>query len=230
MIKLSNTAKLGARSWSLNALETCAGSIDKNGELVEACKSCYATRGNYRFKNVKEPRDHNRKDWKRSEWVDEFVALLASDKEFRWFDSGDVYSARLAEKIFEVMKLTPHVKHWIPSRMHKFEKYAPIFEKMKRLKNVSVRFSSDSISGEYSAKHGSTIVPDLVGPVKRSRAELLEKWRERNPSVSFCKAIDNQGKCGTCRDCWNPKIKVIAYFGHGRDMKKAQKRKMRNGN
>lgn len=50
-MKISNTSKLGVRSWSLQALETCPGAIE-NGELVDACKGCYATTGNYRFENV----------------------------------------------------------------------------------------------------------------------------------------------------------------------------------
>jgi L-asparaginase II len=43
-VKLSVTSKLdGIRSWSLQALETCPGSIASDGELVDACKGCYAT-------------------------------------------------------------------------------------------------------------------------------------------------------------------------------------------
>ena len=62
-VKLSVTSKLdGIRSWSLNALETCSGSVDASGELVDACKGCYATTGNYRFPNVRAPRDHNKID------------------------------------------------------------------------------------------------------------------------------------------------------------------------
>ena len=55
-MKLSVTTKLdGIKSWSLQALETCPGSIGVDGELVDACKGCYATTGNYRFANVKAP-------------------------------------------------------------------------------------------------------------------------------------------------------------------------------
>ena len=64
MIKLSKTSKLdGIMSWSLNALDTCQGSKQADGSLVDACKGCYATTGNYRFKNVKAPREFNKRDW-----------------------------------------------------------------------------------------------------------------------------------------------------------------------
>jgi hypothetical protein len=54
MLKLSVTSKLdGIRSWSLQALETCPGSVNADGSLVPACSGCYATTGNYNFANVK---------------------------------------------------------------------------------------------------------------------------------------------------------------------------------
>lgn len=98
-VKLSKTSKLdGILSWSLEAIETCPGSKGVDGQLVDACKGCYATAGNYRYPNVKAPRIHNREDWKRDEWVDDMVQALDSSRYFRWFDSGDMYDIRLAEK------------------------------------------------------------------------------------------------------------------------------------
>ena len=126
MIKLSKASKMPCRSWSLQALVTCPASKDANGELVAACAGCYATTGNYNFPNVKAPREHNKDDWKRSEWVDDMVQELDADRYFRWFDSGDVYDIRLAKKILEVMKRTPWVRHWLPTRMHKFDKFVPV--------------------------------------------------------------------------------------------------------
>jgi hypothetical protein len=122
MVKLSKASKMPGRSWSLQALDTCPASRKPDGSLVDACSGCYATKGNYRFKNVKAPREHNREDWKRSEWVDDMVSELDNDRYFRWFDSGDVYDVRLAYKILEVMKRTPWCNHWLPTRMHKFAK------------------------------------------------------------------------------------------------------------
>ncbi|MHA2047852.1 MAG: GP88 family protein [Candidatus Thorarchaeota archaeon] len=103
------------RSWSLQALTTCPGSKDTNGELVDACKGCYATTGNYRFPNVKAPREHNQEDWQRDSWVDDMVAELDNDRYFRWFDSGDMYHIKLAHKMLEVMQRTPWVKHLVLS-------------------------------------------------------------------------------------------------------------------
>ena len=206
-VKISVTSKLdGIRSWSLQALDTCPGSIESPGVLVDACKGCYATQGNYRFSNVKAPREFNRTDWTRLEWVDDMVSELANDEYFRWFDSGDMYSLALAEKICEVMKRTPWVKHWLPTRMHKFPKFQLVLREMQALPNVMVRPSSDSIVGEFiSGLHGSVIVPD-------SRV---------NPDmVTLCRAYEHDGKCNGCRACYDKSVPVIAYPAHGKTMSK----------
>ena len=160
-MKISKVGKLNSRSWSLEALETCPASKDSSGELVPACKGCYAVGGNYRFKNVKEARSHNKRDWKRSEWVADMVEELDSDRYFRWFDSGDMYSLGLAEKIYKICKATPWTRHWIPTRMHKFKKFRDVIDRLNALDNVVVRLSSDGINGEIieEAQYSSTIIP-----------------------------------------------------------------------
>jgi len=210
MIKISKTSKLGGiRSWRLQALDTCPGSLNGDGTLVDACSGCYATTGNYRFPNVKAPRLSNREDWQRLDWVSDMVKMLDSDRYFRWLDSGDLYSLALAEKVYEVMKLTPWVKHWLPTRMHKFPKYKNVFQKMAALDNVSVRFSSDSVDGTYiDGLHGSVIVP--------TAEHATEKMK-------LCRAYENDGKCSGCRACWSKDVPLIAYPAHGLKMSKVIK-------
>jgi len=207
MVKLSKTSKLdGILSWSLQARDTCPGSLDANGALVAACAGCYAVGGNYRYNNVKAHREHNKADWRRADWVDDMVAALDSVRYFRWFDSGDMYAIGLAEKIHQVMERTPWVKHWLPTRMAKFPKFQPIIAAMQALDNVAVRFSSDSVLGDYvPGLHGSTIVP--------SEADT--------PSEAFvCGAYEREGKCGGCRACYDKTKPLIAYVAHGRSMAK----------
>jgi len=193
-MKISVTSKLdGIRSWSLQAL-------------------CYATQGNYRFENVKAPRRHNKEDWQRITWADDMVAELNKDRFFRWFDSGDMYTLALAEKILDVMKRTPWVNHWLPTRMYKFPKFRQVLAEMQALPNVSVRFSSDSITGQYTkGLHGSVIVP-TAADIKRG--------------MTLCRAYENEGKCNGCRACYDKKVKVIAYPAHGKTMHKVIKIKL----
>lgn len=206
MLKLSVTSKLdGIRSWSLQALETCPGSIDANGKLVPACSGCYATTGNYNYPNVKAPRQANKLDWQRDEWVSDMVSALHNDRFFRWFDSGDMYALGLAEKILEVMQATPWVNHWLPTRMAKFAKFADVISKMQALPNVMVRFSADSVDGTFSAAHGSVIIPDADSAPK---------------GTTVCRAYEHEGKCNGCRACYDKSVPVIAYPAHGAKMRK----------
>lgn len=208
MIKLSKTSKLdGIMSWSLNALDTCQGSIGKDGNLVPACQGCYATTGNYRFPNVKKPREFNKEDWKRDDWVTDMVQALDSSRYFRFFDSGDMYDLRLAEKIYEVCKQATWVKFWIPTRMHKFTKYDTVINKLMALDNVVVRLSSDSVTGEIiNGLTTSTIFSNVL------------------PEGAFeCKAYQNDGKCNGCRACYSKDVQVIAYKAHGVKMAKVIK-------
>jgi hypothetical protein len=210
-VKLSKTGKLdGVKSWSLQAVKTCPGSIDTaTGGLVPACQGCYAIGGNYLFPNVVAPREFNQQDWKRDAWVSDMVNALRNDRYFRWFDSGDMYDVRLAQKMLQVMTLTPDVKHWLPTRMHKFAKFAPVIAAMQALPNVMVRASSDSVTGDYTpGVHGSTIVPSLDAP----------------DGVTICHAATNDGKCGPCRACYSKDVAVIGYVAHGQKMAGVVKR------
>lgn len=209
MLKISVTSKLdGIRSWSLQAIDTCPGSIESPGVLVPACRGCYATTGNYNYPNVRAPRLANREDWQRQEWADDMVAELERDRYFRWFDSGDVYNLALAEKILDVMQRTPWCKHWLPTRMHKFPKFRMVFDSMRELDNVSVRFSADSVDGSYTpGLHGSVIGPDAATYTD-------------TPGASLCRAYEHEGKCSGCRACWNKDIELICYPAHGVKMAK----------
>jgi len=155
--------------------------------------------------SVKAPREHNREDWKHSDWVDVMAAELDNDRYFRWFDSGDLYSLALAEKVLEVMRRTPWCNHWLPTRMHKFEKFRPVLAEMEKLPNVVVRLSSDSVTGEtvQGAATSSTIIPTVSHSL---------------PSMSVCEAYDRGGKCATCRLCWSKDVAVVAYPAHGKKM------------
>jgi hypothetical protein len=210
MIKLSKTSKLdGILSWSLQALDTCPGSKDSTGNLVPACQGCYATTGNYRFANVKKPREFNREDWKRDDWVNDMVQALENSRYFRWFDSGDMYDVRLAERILMVMVRTPHVKHWLPTRMHKFAKFKSVINNMQGLPNVVVRFSSDSVTGDViEGLNTSTIISH------ESQLKNVD---------GICQAYKHEGKCNGCRACWDKSVKVIGYQAHGIKMAKVIK-------
>lgn len=217
-VKLSNTSKLGVKSWSLQAINTCPASIGADGQLVDACKGCYATAGNYRFANVKAPREFNRQAWQEDSFVQDFIKALNKERFFRWFDSGDMYNIKLAEKMLEIMKATPHVKHWLPTRMYKFEKFHAVIQEMAALDNVVVRLSSDSVMGERVESTltdtNSTVIPEdtVTGFTLHDSVDGM-----------VCKAYHQEGKCLDCTACYDKEVKTIMYVGHGVSMKKNQK-------
>lgn len=226
-IKISHTGKLPPTipSWSLSAGTTCPGSkCQTTGEVKPACKSCYAKRGHYLYPDPKRTRDHNQKDWKRKDWVKDMVDVLDDIRKFRWFDSGDVYSPQLAEKIYQVMKQTPHVVHWFPTMSHNIPKLAVWIDKMDKLKNVTVRRSSGQIDGTYVEKDGSTVVDKKTAEkwikdgvpagVTMCPATMTEKGELPQRKTKDEPAKKAKGKCERCRACFDPKNKVIAYIKH----------------
>ena len=210
MIKLSKPSKMPCLSWSLQAIDTCPGSIDHlTGNLVPACQGCYATTGFYLMGSTINARAHNRDDWKREGWVADMVHHLRKQDHFRWYDSGDCYTVKLARKMLDVMAQTPHVAHWFPTRMYKFRKFESVFSAMNALPNAVVRFSSDEIDGTMIDGRYISVIFDPEQP-------------DQVPEDAYiCPAYKQGGKCLDCRACWN--ADVIAYPQHGRKMDKVNK-------
>jgi hypothetical protein len=132
------------------------------------------------------------------------VASLVKQKKFRWFDSGDIYSVDLAWKIYDVCRLTPHVKHWLPTRMHKFDKYSNVLGALDCLPNVVVRLSADNVEEQID---GST-------------TSMVIKSHEHRRGIHVCPSSLQAGKCGPCTACWDKGVKVVAYVSHSRKMAK----------
>jgi hypothetical protein len=155
------------------------------------CEGCYALKGCYVFKVVQEAQYKRLKAISHPDWVLAMATLINSKKPdvFRWHDSGDVQDVQHLEKIFEVCRLTPEKRHWMPTReawikdhMHK----APA--------NLVVRFSSPMVD---------------QGPVKSWANTSTVSTKSRS-----CPAPDNNNECGSCRACWDPLVKNIEYGKH----------------
>jgi len=155
------------------------------------CEGCYALKGCYVFKVVQEAQYKRLRAISHPDWVLAMATLINSKKPdvFRWHDSGDVQDVQHLEKIFEVCRLTPAKRHWMPTReawikdhMHK----APA--------NLVVRFSSPMVD---------------QGPVKSWANTSTVSTKSRS-----CPAPDNNNECGDCRACWDPLVKNIEYGKH----------------
>ena len=187
---LSKPSKMPGWSIGIPAKECKTG-----GKLVNVkgsvCEGCYALKGCYVFAVVQAAQYKRLKAIAHPQWVEAMATLINSKKPdvFRWHDSGDVQDVDHLEKIFEVCRLTPSKRHWMPTReawikdhMHK----APA--------NLVVRFSSPMID---------------QGPVKSWPNTSTVSTKSRT-----CPAPDNNNECGTCRACWDPNVKNIEYGKH----------------
>jgi len=162
------------------------------------CSGCYAMKGNYiRFPEIKKSQYKRLKALRHPLWVKAMVAKINSvavskHEYFRWHDAGDVQDLRHLAKIFKVCRLTPDIKHWMPTREAWTKKY---ISSNRKPSNLVIRFSGTMIDqpAVKSWPNTSTVVTD---------------------GSRTCPAPDNAGKCGSCRMCWNPEIKNISYGKH----------------
>ena len=155
------------------------------------CSGCYAEKGCYVFAVVQAAQYKRLKAINHPQWVEAMATLINSKKPdvFRWHDSGDVQDEAHLNKIFEVCRLTPGKRHWMPTRE------AWIKDHMKDAPaNLVVRFSSPMID---------------QGPVKSWANTSTVSTKSRT-----CPAPDNNNECGSCRACWDPLVKNIEYGKH----------------
>ena len=199
---LSNPSKMPSYAWGISARQCNVGSkLAKIKGTI--CYECYALNGHYLFPVVINAHKIRLNAIKKPEWVDYMAELLTQkykrlDKSrlfHRWFDSGDIQSYEHLMKIFEVCELTPHIKYWLATREYK------IIARIKEEdvpKNLVLRVSGIKIDGQ---------------PPK------FWKWtstvhKNKKPIGGECPAYKQEGECGSCRACWNHKVKQVSYKEH----------------
>ena len=188
---MTRTSKMPGLSYSLPAWECKTGA-----KLVKVpgsvCAGCYAMKGNYtRYPAIKAAQYKRLASISKPEWVMAMVIQIKRQKYFRWHDAGDIQSPEHLQKIFEVCKLTPSVKHWMPTREAQFLKD---IDPAQVPDNLIIRMSSHMID---------------QGPVK-----FWPHTSTVGSSSRTCPAPDQGGKCGDCRSCWNKEIPNIEYGKH----------------
>lgn len=194
---LSNTSKMPGESISLDAFECITGS--KLAKIAgSVCHGCYARKGRYRMPNVKNKMAERMEFFNSIDFVPRMVALLNKTRSeyFRWFDSGDVQSVRMALNIIDVIEATPDKRHWIPTKERKIWVEAL---KIKPLPdNAVIRYSATMIDAAppQAWKHSSAVIKDA------------------DPIGHECPAPKQGGKCGPCRACWSKEIKTVSYHKH----------------
>ena len=163
-------------------LQQVAGSV---------CAGCYAMKGRYRFRNVKEALDRRLQALTDPRWVEAMVTLITGQAWFRWHDSGDIQSPEHLKNIFEVCNRTPETRHWMPTREVRFLK---LMDPDVVPKNLIIRISSHMVD---------------QGPVS------FWPWTSTVVTAGkTCPAAEQNNECKDCRQCWDRSVKNVAYGKH----------------
>ena len=170
------------------------------------CEGCYAMGANYQYPSVKGAHEARYEALQDLEtWTDnmcrimEYLGTLLPDTEryWRWHDSGDLQSIEHLDAIVQVAIRNPEWRFWIPTK-----EYAMVRKYKERGDfpgNLAVRVSAPMLNKPCpGALQTLTGLYSTVGHNEEER----------------CPAYDQEGFCGSCRKCWDPKEAVTDYPKH----------------
>ena len=194
----SDTSKMPGLSYGLPTANCITG--EKLAKLDgSVCSKCYAKRGYYRTFacSVLPAQERRLASIDDPQWVEAMIAVLRKEQWFRWFDSGDLQSLQMLRNICEVARRTPHCKHWLATRERAFVR----------------RYLTESTVPDNLVIRVSATFPDV--PVKPLKGVQLSNVHSKKPAVGqVCPAPQQNGKCDTCRACWDKSVPIISYVEH----------------
>ena len=191
---LSSPSKMPGYAYNLPAWQ-CVTGVKLQAVAGSVCSGCYAMKGRYRFKNVKDALNRRLNSLTHPQWVEAMTVLVSHYSRkvpwFRWHDSGDLQGADHLKNIFEVCNASPQVQHWMPTREVKLLR---LMQPEVVPKNLIIRVSSHMIDQApvNSWPHTSTVVR----------------------AGKTCPAQEQGNACGSCRQCWNHDVPNVAYPLH----------------
>ena len=190
---LSAPSKMPGPAYNLPASQCQTGAklVHVPGSV---CRGCYARKGRDRFGNVQKALERRAASIMHPDWVKAMVTLVAGHEYFRWHDSGDIQSVEHLKRIFEVCRLTPFTRHWLPTRE---VKYTSLMDPDIVPSNLKIIISDHMIDQE----RGVLSWPYTSG-VSTDHAAVT------------CPASKQGNKCRDCRACWDRNVKRVVYGKH----------------
>mgnify|MGYP001602985348 CR=1 FL=1 len=166
------------------------------------CANCYAMKGNYGFKSVQASQHVRLDSIEQHGWVGDMVRMLEAARDkgappfHRWHDSGDIQSVAHLDNICEVARLTPWLRHWLPTReIGIVTRYA---KNREMPANLAIRVSATMIDGAAT----------------RAWPQTSTVHRDSEPVGHSCPARHQNNECGECRACWSADIANVSYPQH----------------
>ena len=201
---LSNPSKMPGHGYGLPAHRCRVGSLL---QLIPktVCHYCYARRGRYLFPVVRAAMERRFSSLSDPRWVDAVSTLIhrSGDRHFRWHDSGDLRDLAHLWNIVRVALNLPRVKFWLPTREYQtVEAYRRTGGKIPA--NLCIRYSAHLVDGPPPVRYG---LPASGVHTKRSAVP---------ESAHICPAPRQNMRCGNCRACWDPSVKIVSFhLKHG---------------
>jgi len=168
------------------------------------CSKCYAIRIQKMRPSVDQGYKSNLAKYLASDrkgWIAAIAFQIIrqnTDGHHRWFDAGDLQSLEMLEDIVSVCKITPDVKHWLPTREVKI-----VSDYLKANgafpDNLVVRVSSPMIDDKPLIRYGNTSTVHTKG--------------KPHHGVE-CEASKRGNSCGPCRACWQRDVVNVSYPKH----------------
>ncbi len=220
---ISYPSKMPGTSFGLSAHDCVAGR--ELGKIPGSiCSDCYALRDKMTWPNVQTAHARRLEGIKHPQWVDAIVKILLHIHRnpfhridlglrgkklrrvgsrhrlnptgyHRWHDSGDLQSVEHLEKIVEVCRQTPNIKHWLPTRelsiLRAFKGEIP--------DNLVVRVSATMFDGLPPAGWPNTSTVHT-----KSAPEGAHE----------CPAHHQDNECKDCRACWSKDVFLVSYARH----------------
>lgn len=194
-MKLSRTSKMPCHSYGHPYCRT-GSKLRCIPDTV--CSNCYVHTypTTYLFPSTKRANLERFEALSNPLWDIELAVLIeeAGEDYFRWHDIGDIVNLQHYRAICRVASLTPHVKHWLPTKEWYLTQYLG-----EKPKNLTVRFSLFFLEQDRPPT-----LPDSV----LTSGVASANW--------ICPASKQDGKCLRCRMCWEDSKHIVYHFNKKR--------------
>lgn len=119
----------------------------------------------------------------------------------RWFTAGDLDSYTMLLAFLMVARLTPSIRHWLPTREKALVRRLSNDLGQTIPPNMVIRVSAAMIDGAPLAINGPGIVTSTV-------------HKQSQPIGLNCPSYSTGGSCATCSACWSNQVANVSYPQH----------------
>jgi hypothetical protein len=205
---LSTTSKMPCDSWGIPA-ESCKVGAKLATTEGSVCFECYALKGAYTWQAVNNAYSRRLELFNstpREKWIQAMVILIKSNQKrrsdyFRWFDSGDLQSLDMLERIVEIAYKLPDIKFWLPTKEYGIVKaYLNAYGDNCIPENLTIRLSAYHVDE----------MPKLETWPKNINGSSVG---DKDLQIT-CPSSKQHGRCDDCRKCWDRDVVNVTYKKH----------------